>query len=380
MPPRIVIAAGGTGGHIYPGLALAAALRRACPDGVVTFAGTERGMEGRLVVDAGYELDLYRMAPFNGQGWRKALVPGVLAVGSLQAWRVLRRRQASVAVTMGGYSGVPLVVGARLAGVPTLVHEPGAVPGQANRLAARFTGNIATSFPETAFPGRTVRYVGYPLQAELANIDRAALREQARASYGLADGVTMILVNGGSQGALRLNQLALGLAERWADRTDIRLVVKAGSRTYDEIAAALADCRGREMVRLVRYLDRMDLAYAAADLAICRAGAATVAELAIAGLPSVLVPLPQHEHDEQAHNAAPLVAAGGALLVRDHEATAAVVGPLIERLVDGPPIAEQPAAAVSLLDAMAAGATSVARPDGAAELAAWVLELAGVAA
>src|SRR5207253_1050993 len=117
--------------------------------------------------------------------------------------------------------------------------------------------------------------------------------------------------------------------------TDVRILLKAGARTYDDIAAQLATNPGRDLVELVRYVDRMDHAYAAADLAICRAGAGTVAELAVAELPSILVPLPAHEHDEQAHNAEPLVHAGGALLVRDHEATAEVVGPLVEaRLAD----------------------------------------------
>lgn len=370
VPPRVVIAAGGSGGHIYPGLALADALGRACPDVTVTFVGTDRGMEGHLVPEAGYALDRYRMVPFNGQGWRKALVPPALAVGALQARAILRRRQASVAVTMGGYSGVPLVLGARLAGVPTVVHEPGAVPGQANRLAARFTPNVATSFASTAFPGRHVRCTGYPLKADLIGFDRAGLRPEARRAFDLPDGVAMVLVNGGSQGSLRLNELALGLAERWAGRHDVRLVVKAGARTYDQVAAALGANPGRDLVHLVRYLDRIDHAYAAADIAICRSGAATVTELAAVGLPSVLVPLPSHEHDEQTHNAAPLVAAGGALLVRDDQATADVVGPLVEARLHDP----------SALAAMAAGAAGGVRPDGAAELARWVLELAGVPA
>ncbi len=365
--PRIVVAAGGTGGHLSPGLALASALAGVAPEATVTFVGTDRGLEGRLVPEAGYELDLYRMVPFNGQGWRKAMVPPVLAYGSLQARRILKRRRASVAVTMGGYSGVPRVVGARLAGVPTVVHEPGAVPGQANRFAARFTDHIATSFPSTTFPGRDVRYVGYPLQAELASIDRPALRAEARASFGLADDVTMIFVSGASQGARTLNRLALELAARWAGRTDVRLVVKPGSRTYDETAAALDANPGRDLVELVGYLDRMDLAYAAADLAICRAGAGTVSELAAAGLPSVLVPLPNHEHDEQAHNAAPLVRTGGAVLVRDHEASAAVVGPIVEERLADP----------ALLAGMSKGAAAAARPDAAAALAEWVLALAG---
>jgi UDP-N-acetylglucosamine--N-acetylmuramyl-(pentapeptide) pyrophosphoryl-undecaprenol N-acetylglucosamine transferase len=365
--PSVVIAAGGTGGHIYPGLALAEAIRLQRPDAAIAFAGTTRGMEGELVPKAGHPLHLYAMAQFNNQGWKKALVPAALAKGSLQARSLLQRLGADVAVSMGGYSGIPLIVGARLAGVPSVVHEPGAVPGQANRLAARFTPHVATSFPDTRFPGRDVRLVGYPLRPEMAAFDRDTIRREARDGYGVADGTSMVLVTGGSLGALSLNRLALGLAERWADRDDVRILLKAGARTHDEIEAALASNPGRHLVDLVRYIDRMDHAYAAADVAIVRSGAGTVSELAAVGLPSVLVPLPGHEHDEQAHNAKPLVDAGGALLVRDWDATADVVGPLLEERLADP----------SLLDVMRKGMEEAARPNAAADLAAWVLELAG---
>jgi UDP-N-acetylglucosamine--N-acetylmuramyl-(pentapeptide) pyrophosphoryl-undecaprenol N-acetylglucosamine transferase len=367
-PPSVVIAAGGTGGHIYPGLALAAALRHRSPDAAISFVGTPKGLEGELIPNAGFDLDLYDMVQFNNQGWRKVLAPGALFRASIQARGILRRRRADVAVTMGGYSGIPLVVGARLARVPALVHEPGAVAGQANRLAARFTSNVATSFPNTAFRGRSVRHVGYPLQGFITSFDREALRPAARAAMGLDDATALVLVNGGSQGSLRLNQLALGLAERWHEqgRSDVRILVKAGARTFDEISAARERNRGRGMVEVVRYLERIDHAYAAADVGIHRAGAGTVSELAAVGLPSILVPVPVLEHDEQAHNAQPLVDAGGAVMVRDHDATADVVGPLLEVLLgDRARLAE-----------MRAALLQTARPDAADALARWVLELA----
>lgn len=364
--PTIVIAAGGTGGHIYPGIALGEAIRRAEPTATLSFVGTARGMEGELIPKAGFELDLVHMEPFNNQGWRKALVPASLGRGALESRALLRRRGADVAVSMGGYSGVPLVVGARLAGVPAVIHEPGSVPGQANRLAARFTRHVATSFPETRFPGREARFVGYPLAPAMTRFDREALRPEARSAYGLEDATRMIFVTGGSQGALSLNRLALGLAARWAERDDLRIVLKAGARTHEEIEASLASNPGRHLVELVRYVDRMDHAYAAADVAICRAGAGTVAELAVVQLPSVLVPLAAHEHDEQLHNAAHLVAAGGALLVRDVEATADHVGPLLEARLDDP----------DALATMRTGMAGAARPRAADDLASWVLELA----
>jgi len=365
--PSIVVAAGGTGGHIYPGLALADAIVAARPDARIRFVGTSKGMEGTLIPKSGYTLDLYDMVQFNGQGWRKALVPAALLRGSLQARRILRREHADVAISMGGYSGVPLILGARLARIPSIVHEPGAVPGQANSFAARFTKNVATSFPPTRFRGRKARYVGYPLRESMAHFDRAGRRGRARAAMGLDDGTALILVVGGSQGALSLNLLTLGLAERWAGRRDVRFLLKPGARTHAQIAAQLATNPGRDLVELVDYIDDMENAYAAADIGICRSGAGTVTELAIVGLPSILVPLPAHEHDEQLHNAQPLVDVGGAIVVRDHDANPDVVGPILEeRLADR-----------SILHAMSANLRAAARPRAAAELADWVLELAG---
>jgi len=366
MATSIVIAAGGTGGHIYPGLALASALRTVAPDAAISFVGTPKGLERELIPKAGFELDLYDMVQFNNQGWRKSLAPAALVRSSAQARAILRRRGADVAVSMGGYSGIPVAVGARLAGVPAIVHEPGAVPGQANRLAVRFTPHVATSFPDTRFAGRRVRHVGYPLQGFITGFDRDALRPEARAAFGLDERTALVLVNGGSQGSLRLNQLALDLAARWRDRDDVRILLKAGARTHDEIAAALASNPGRERVELVRYIDRMDHAYAAADVGIHRSGAGTVSELAAVGLPSVLVPVPVLEHDEQAHNAKPLVDAGGAVMVRDHDATEAVVGPVLEDLL----------ADRARLAAMRKALLETARPDAAEELARWVLDLA----
>jgi UDP-N-acetylglucosamine--N-acetylmuramyl-(pentapeptide) pyrophosphoryl-undecaprenol N-acetylglucosamine transferase len=166
---------------------------------------------------------------------------------------------------------------------------------------------------------------------------------------------------------MSLNRLALGLAERWAGRDDVRIVLKAGARNHEEVEAMLGTNPGAALVELVRYIDRMDHAYAAADIGVFRSGAGTVAELAIVELPSVLVPFPHDEHDEQVHNAQPLVDAGGALLVRDHEATADHVGPMLEaRLADR-----------ATLAAMSAGMRASARPRAATELAQWVLELAG---
>jgi len=176
----------------------------------------------------------------------------------------------------------------------------------------------------------------------------------------------MVLVNGGSQGSLRLNEAAVGLASRWRERRDVRLVVKAGRAHAETVEKALADSGGSSVAKCVSFFDRIEHAYAAADLTVCRAGAGTVAELAVTGLPAVLVPYPYAPDDHQAVNASVLVEPGAALMVRDADATADHLGPMVEQLLDDR----------ASLQRMSTAAHGVARPRAADDLAAWVLELA----
>ena len=372
MAPSVVIAAGGTGGHIFPGLAVAEAIRRAEPGASVTFVGTRRGLESKLIPEAGYELELIDMVPFAGRA--AVALPFALVRSTAQARRILRRRHADVVVGMGAYLSVPVVAAARLSGIPSLVHESGAVPGRANLAAARLTDNVAVAFAEAApafaaATASTVRTVGMPLGSELAGFDRQALRAEARAAYGLDDETIFVLVNGGSLGASSLNRLAVGLAERWHERHDVRLLVKAGARDQERTEAALQSSSGAHLVELTRFIERMDHAYAASDVAICRPGAGTVAELAVVGLPALLVPYPHAPFDHQARNAAALVDAGAALMVRDHEATAAIVGPLLDAILDDR----------GRLAHMRAALNGLARREAADEMAAWALGLASPA-
>jgi UDP-N-acetylglucosamine--N-acetylmuramyl-(pentapeptide) pyrophosphoryl-undecaprenol N-acetylglucosamine transferase len=369
--PSILIAAGGTGGHIFPGLALAAAIRKREPSADVSFVGTPRGLEGRIIPDAGYALHLVDMIPFTGA--RRALVPAAFARASWQARRLLRREGAAVAVGMGGYASIPLVAGARLAGVASLVHESGAIPGRANLLAARFTSNVALAFGTAAasFPASTAtRVVGMPLSEEIEHFDRARLRPEARTAFDVPDEAGVLLVIGGSQGATTLNRAAVGLAARWRDRPDRRIVLKTGAADLAGIQADLDAAGCAHVVRAVSFFDRMDHAYAVADLALTRAGAGTVAELAATGLPAVLVPYPYAPHDHQAVNASALVEPGAALMVRNPEATADNLGPVLESLFDDS----------ARRAAMGSAGRAVSRPHAADDLATWVLELAGAPA
>ncbi|GHC46491.1 UDP-N-acetylglucosamine--N-acetylmuramyl-(pentapeptide) pyrophosphoryl-undecaprenol N-acetylglucosamine transferase [Streptomyces flavofungini] len=342
-PLSVVIGAGGTGGHIYPGLALADALRRAVPDAVISFVGTERGLETRLIPDAGYRLHTVDMIPFDPSlGARRYLLPAALVKSGAQCRAILRDQGAQVAVGMGGYPSAPVIVGARMAGLPSLIHESNAVPGRANRFAARLTPHIAVAFDRSRahLPGgeRAVT-TGMPIAAALAALDRSALRAEARRALGVPDGARLVLFNGGSLGAARLTEAALGLAARWRWRGDVSLLIKTGPAALDETRRRLAR-EGHEgagaVARAVPYLDRMDLAYAAADLVVCRAGSATVAELAATGVPAVLVPYPHAPGDHQTHNARVLSDAGAGLLLPDAETTADRLAGLLEPLLAEP--------------------------------------------
>ncbi|WP_405507076.1 UDP-N-acetylglucosamine--N-acetylmuramyl-(pentapeptide) pyrophosphoryl-undecaprenol N-acetylglucosamine transferase [Streptomyces cyaneofuscatus] len=356
-PLSVVIGAGGTGGHIYPGLALAEALRRAEPDAVISFIGTERGLETTLIPAAGYRLHTVDMIPFDpALGAKRFLLPAALLRSGAQARSVLRRQQAQVVVGMGGYPSAPAIVGARMAGLPSVIHESNAVPGRANQFAARLTEHLTVAFDRSRAHlsgGERALTVGMPIAASLAALDRPALRAQARRAFGIPEGARVVLFNGGSLGAARLTAAAVGLAARWRDRSDVHLLIKTGPAALAETRWKLADAgagavapgEARQqpadaasgpVAQAVPYLDRMDLAYAVADLVVCRAGSATIAELATTGVPAVLVPYPHAPGDHQTHNARVLSEAGAAHLVPDAETTADRLAELIDPLLADP--------------------------------------------
>ncbi|MFF2251465.1 glycosyltransferase [Streptomyces sp. NPDC058142] len=336
-PLSVVIGAGGTGGHIYPGLALAEALRRADPDAVISFVGTERGLETELIPGAGFRLHTVDMIPFDpALGARRYLLPAALVRSGAQCRGILRAQGAQVAVGMGGYPSAPVIVGARMAGLPSVIHESNAVPGRANQFAARLTPHIAVAFERSRAHlsgGEGADTVGMPIAAQLATLDRSALRAEARRAFGIPDGAWVVLFNGGSLGAARLTDAAVGLAARWRHRPGLHLLIKTGPAALDETRRRLGDS---PVAQAVPYLDRMDLAYAVADLVVCRAGSATVAELATTKVPAVLVPYPHAPGDHQTHNARVLSDAGAAHLVPDGETTAERLAALVEPLLADP--------------------------------------------
>jgi UDP-N-acetylglucosamine--N-acetylmuramyl-(pentapeptide) pyrophosphoryl-undecaprenol N-acetylglucosamine transferase len=365
----IVIAAGGTAGHVYPGLAAADAIRRARPDARISFVGTPRGIEREAVPASGYELDLIEVIPWaRTLGAKRFLAPASLLGAAARARGLLTKRSPAVVVGMGGYASLPVVLAARWRRLPAVLHEQNAVAGIANVAGSRLARRVALSFAEArgAFPGGAeIRVLGNPIRASIASLDRAAARDEALASYGLEPGRRTVLVMGGSLGATRLNEVAAGLAERWRDRSDLQVMISAGRGRSAELSARFPRGGALRAVAL-DYLDRVELAYAAADVALCRAGATTVAELSAVGLPSILVPYPYARANHQEANARALERAGGARVVLDSEATAVAIGPMLESILTESHV----------LESMSTGARAFGKPNAADELAAWALELA----
>jgi UDP-N-acetylglucosamine--N-acetylmuramyl-(pentapeptide) pyrophosphoryl-undecaprenol N-acetylglucosamine transferase len=310
---RVVLAGGGTAGHVEPALATADALRRDDPGAQITALGTSRGLEQRLVPERGYDLLLIPAVPLPRRPAPDVLrVPGRLrrAVDTTQA--VLRDLGADVVVGFGGYVALPAYLAARRLRIPIVVHEANARPGLANRIGARLTRHVAVASPQIRLPH--AQHVGIPLRRAVATLDRAATRPPARSSYGLRPDLPTILAFGGSQGARRINQ-AMADAANAVTRAGVQVLHAVGPGNDLVVANA-----GAVPYVAVPYLDRIELAYAAADLAICRAGAITCAELAAVGLPAVYVPLP-HGNGEQRLNAEPLVRTGAGVLVDDADLT-----------------------------------------------------------
>ncbi|MGY1847949.1 MULTISPECIES: undecaprenyldiphospho-muramoylpentapeptide beta-N-acetylglucosaminyltransferase [unclassified Blastococcus] len=308
----VVLAGGGTGGHIEPMLALADALRRRDGGLRLTCLGTARGMETRLVPARGYDLRLIPPVPLPRKPTPDLLrVPGRVVRSVSQTRALLDELAADVVVGFGGYVALPAYLAARRGKVPVVVHEQNALPGLANRVGARIAARVAVTVPGT--PLHRGEHVGMPLRRAISSLDRAALRAEARAEFGLDPDRPTLLVFGGSQGAASLNRAAVAAADALTG-AGVQVLHARGPKNTDVTVPARAV--GQAPYVVVDYLERMDLAYAAADLALCRSGAVTVAELSAVGLPAAFVPLPIG-NGEQRRNALPVIEAGGGLLVED---------------------------------------------------------------
>jgi undecaprenyldiphospho-muramoylpentapeptide beta-N-acetylglucosaminyltransferase len=318
-------------------------------------------MEGRLVPAAGFEVVL-----LPGRGIARRLtranvgaVAGLIAAMGEALWLVGRQRPA-VVIAVGGYASAPAALAAIVWRVPLIVAEQNATPGLVNRLVGRFAAACAVSFPETPLPRSVV--TGNPVRPEILAIDRSPDgRAAARMALGLPADRLVVVVAGGSLGARRINEAVLAIAESWSERPDVAIRHVVGTRDYPDLAVRAPRLTpGGLIYEQVPYEDRMDLVLAAADIAVQRAGASTVAELAVAGLPAVLVPLPGAPGDHQTVNARRSAEAGAAVLLPDAQCDAATLAARIDELLADP----------ALRETMAGAARSLAYPNAAADVAA----------
>ncbi|MEV6562623.1 undecaprenyldiphospho-muramoylpentapeptide beta-N-acetylglucosaminyltransferase [Nocardia sp. NPDC051756] len=352
----VIVAGGGTAGHIEPALAVADALRRLDDSIRVTALGTERGLETRLVPERGYPLELIPPVPLPRKPTADLLrLPGRVRASVARTRAVIDAVEADVIVGFGGYVALPAYLAAGqglLRGrrkVPVVVHEANAKAGIANKVGARRAARVLAAVPDSGLAGAQV--VGIPVRASITTLDRAALRAEARAHFGLPAEGPVLLVFGGSQGARSLNEAVSGAATQLA-AAGISVLHAHGPKNTLEVSAG-AEPAERPVTGsgasapyvAVPYLSRMDLAYAAADAVVCRSGAMTVAEVSAVGLAAFYVPL-AHGNGEQELNARPVVRQGGGRIVPDSELTPKyVIDEVIPLLMDSARLIEMGRAA-----------------------------------
>lgn len=363
---RVLFAGGGTAGHINPALTVADILRQEGAE--IAFAGTQAGLEKDLVPRAGYRLHTLRVRPMP-----RRISPALLkatfdaGVGLLQAFRIIGSFKPQVVVGTGGYVAGPVLLAAVLRRVPTVIHEQNAFPGSTNRLLAKWVDRVALGYREAAprFPRQDkLVYVGNPVRSELLTVSRT----EGLRRLGLSPDRRHVLIFGGSRGARSINRAVFAARTALHQHRDVQFVHQTGAAGFPEVVEAYRSAGiepvGDELIldhniRVVPYVYDMPAALAAADLAVARAGALTVAEITARGVPSVLVPYPYATDDHQTFNARPLVAAGAARMIADGELTGETLAAVLDELLNDR----------EGLRRMGEAAKTLGRPQAARELA-----------
>ena len=368
---RFVIAGGGTGGHIYPALAIARALERQDATATILFVGTGHGLESELVPHAGYPLQTIHLYGFQRRiSWRN-LQNVFWTVRSLwEVRKILREFRPDAVIGTGGYVCGPVVWSAASAGIPTLIQEQNAFPGVTNRILSRVVDVAAVGYPEAApkFAGHKARVVvtGNPVREDLLQ----ETREESCWHFGLRPELPVLLITGGSQGARSINQAALAVHRRWAGKKEVQILHITGQTDYNNIihtlqAEGLPIYDGEAGRIVVPYLHEMPKALAAARLVVSRAGAIGLAELTLRGIPAILIPYPFASENHQEINARALEKNGAAVVIRDSELTGELLTATVEKLI----------ADSEKLRSMAAAAAAMGTPRAADEIAALVFDL-----
>jgi len=361
---KLVVSAGGTGGHLFPATSVLDEVKRLEPTVEVLFVGRRSGIERAAAQRALIPYRAVTTAPWPTRPSPAAVTSAVRNLtGIVQSLRMLRRFRPDVVFTTGGYVSLPTAIAAGLTHRPLVIHEQNRLPGRATRLAARFAARIALSTEDVpkGFPATRAVYVGTPVRIDILG-DRPAV-EAARDRFGLDPTRFTVLALGGSQGARSINHATAGALDR-LDPQQVQVLISTGKLDFDETERV---CRESDMRVIVRpFIDDMSSAYAAADLAVCRSGASTLAELAAIGLPAILVPYPHAAGGHQLENAERFVTAGAARLILDRDLSAKTLAATIRQLAED----------TTARSEMARAASSLARPDAAHRIARLILDTA----
>lgn len=353
---KVLIAGGGTGGHVFPGIAVAEELQRIRPGSEVLFVGSRRGLEAVAVPEAGFRIRFMMTRGFARHAWWRWPLAGLAnLVGFFQALWVIATERPDVVLGTGGYVSAPIAVAAWITGRPLILQEQNSIPGLANRWLARIADEVHLSFVEArSFFTRKdhLKVTGNPVRAHILSGDR----ESAFSEFGLIPGKPTVFVFGGSRGAKRINQAAVDAMRRLKGRVEVQWILQTGREDYEWAKAEVE--KDQLPAKVMPFLRRIHQAYAAADLVVCRSGAMTLAEIASCGTPAILVPYPHAAHDHQAVNASNLVDRGAAAMILDKDLTG-------ERLAKDVAhwISDRPA-----LSLMSAHARLFARPDAAEKI------------
>jgi UDP-N-acetylglucosamine--N-acetylmuramyl-(pentapeptide) pyrophosphoryl-undecaprenol N-acetylglucosamine transferase len=354
---KIMIAGGGTGGHVFPGIAVAEELLRSRPGTDVVFVGGKRGLEAIAVPEAGFRIRTIMARGFPRRAWwRWPISLFASGFGFLQALGLMAAERPDVVLGTGGYVSGPVALAAWVFGRPLILQEQNSIPGLANRWLARIADEVHLSFVEarTYFARKDhLKVSGNPVRSYILSGDRAT----AFAEFALTPGKPTVFVFGGSRGAHRINQAALEAMQRLKDRVDVQWILQTGREDYDWATETIE--RGQLPARALPFLRRIHMAYAAADLVVCRSGAMTLAEIAVCGTPAILIPYPHAAHNHQVVNAANLVDRNAATMILDRDLTGERLALKIAHLLSNR----------QELSQMSANARRFARPDAAEKIA-----------
>lgn len=334
---RVIISGGGTGGHIYPALAIAKGIETRYPKTKILYVGTNQGLEADIVPKAGYSLETINVSGLK----RQLSVKNCRAIwqagwGLYQAAKLMRRFKPDLVIGTGGYVCGPVVMAAAIKKIPTLIHEQNALPGVTNRILARFVTGVAVTFKDSVqrFSGRVnINLTGLPVRPELFSVNK----KEAYFSLGLNPKKPVLLVFGGSRGAQRINAAMIKVTQTLQQYTKVQLLHATGQIGYDQhikdLESVGISSTNRDNIIIRPYLYNMPAALAVADLVICRAGATTLAEITALGLPSILVPYPYAAENHQEFNARALTGCGAAVMILDQKLTGTVLMTNISKLL-----------------------------------------------